>query len=67
MDENNWININYSYTDEFGQISNLHKTFKPCVLEDKDTIDVLVDEFKNFLIGAGFLQNTVDKIQFKND
>ena len=67
MDGNSKLDINFSYTDEFGQLSNLHKTFDPCVLEDRDTINILVDEFKNFLIGAGFAQSTIDKIQFQDD
>ena len=66
MNDENKLDINFSYTDEYGQFSNLHKTFDPCVLED-GTLNFLVDQFKVFLIGAGFDQTTVDKIQFSNN
>lgn len=67
MNEENKLDINFSFTDEFGQLSNLHKTFNQCVLEENDTLPLLVDQFKVFLIGAGFLRDTVDKIQLEDN
>lgn len=61
MEENKLV-IDFSYIDEFGQQSKLFKTLNSCVLNDMDTFDLLLDEFKNFMISAGFSKEHVAKI-----
>jgi len=57
------LKIDFAFTDEFGQESRLTKTFTDAVLEHGSYLEFLVDEFKHFMLGAGFSQKTVDKIQ----
>ena len=56
------LKINYSYTDEFGQESMLQKTFTDIVLEHCSALELLADEFKLFLLSAGFSRDEVDRI-----
>ena len=56
------LKINYSYIDEFGQESMLQKTFTDDVIEICPTFELLFDEFKLFLISAGFSRDEVDRI-----
>lgn len=58
------IKTDFAYTDEFGQESRTTKTFTDTVLEDNTTLDFLLAEFKCFLLGAGFLQEQVEKIGY---
>lgn len=60
------LKIYYSYTDEFGQESTMNKTLEASVLEITDTLDLLVDNFKLFLISSGFLPEQVDKIKLED-
>jgi len=57
-----YVKINFSFTDEYEQESNLTKTFNPAVFDFQNTFDFLVEEFKNFMICAGFNSKSVDKI-----
>ena len=66
MDDNKYIKLNFTYIDEFDQESTLNKTLSTCVFEDTDELEVLLDEFKLFLIGSGFSNRLVDKIIYKN-
>lgn len=61
------LKTSFSFTDEFGQESTLSNTFTEDVLETTDAFYLLLDEFKNFLIGAGFSQDTVSKIQIQEE
>lgn len=63
MEEDNMINIEFSYTDEYGQESITKKTFTQSVFETTTTLDLLVDEFKLFLLSMGHSRENVDKIQ----
>jgi len=56
------IKINFSYTDGYDQESTLTKTFTNDVLETIPDFDLLLEEFKNFLIGSGFSREIVDTI-----
>lgn len=58
------IYTDFSYTDEFGQTSRLTKDYNRCVLEDTTPLEFLVEEFKNFLLAAGYLPSQVDSLQF---
>jgi hypothetical protein len=58
------LRVSFSYTDEFDQISSLTKTLDESVLTDSTPFDMLINEFKCFLKGAGFANETVDKIGY---
>lgn len=68
MDQNEYVKCEFSYIDEFGQESRMVKTISTNILHDVITpFALLVDEFKSFMVGAGFLQSQVNKIQFVED
>lgn len=64
--EENIMKIDFAFTDEFGNESRLTKSFTEGSSMDTD-LSFLVDEFKYFLLGIGFAQNTVDCIQIVED
>ena len=57
------IYFSFKYIDEFGQASSLEKDMNICVLEDTYTVDLLLEQFKCFLLSAGFLNSQIDDIQ----
>jgi hypothetical protein len=57
------LKISFSFTDEFNQESILTKTITDHVLDDIPTFDLLVDEFKKFLLASGFSENSVKQLQ----
>lgn len=61
------IEINFSYIDEFGQKSVLEKTFTEDVLEVESSADLLFEQFKSFMIAAGFAQELVNKFVFEDN
>ncbi len=61
------LEIDFAMTDEFGQSNRLHKTFTTDVLFGRSHFEFLVDEFKYFLLGAGFVPESVDKIVIEFD
>jgi len=65
--EENMLKTSFSYTDEFGQISILEKTFTQDTLEITNTFDFLLEEFRCFLLASGFSSCNVDKIQYIDD
>lgn len=62
---NNMIEITFSYIDELGEESTLKKTIASNKVEDGDYtgFDLLVEEFKNFMLGSGFSSELVNTIQ----
>ncbi len=66
MEEQN-IKIDFSYVDEFGQESRLIKTYTDAVFLDQSQFEVLVSEFKLFMLAAGYFQETVNTIQIIED
>ena len=58
------IKISFEYVDEFGQLSQSTKTMNTCVLDDFSALELLLNEFKNFMLGSGFSATEVEKIQF---
>lgn len=56
------LKIEFSYIDEFGQESKLSKTITEDNLEVITPFDLLLEQFKCFLIGAGFDQEQVSAI-----
>lgn len=66
MEEKEYVELSFSYTDEFGQENKLSKTFSSVYLED-GTITFLLDEFKKFLLGAGFALKQVQCIKYEGE
>jgi hypothetical protein len=65
--EENLVKINFSYSDEYKQETSLNKTLTQAVIEESSTFDVLVDEFKLFLLASGFDSDSVSKIKIDED
>ena len=60
--EENKVKVDFAYTDEFGNESRLAKSFTEGSIMGTN-LEFLVDEFKYFLLAAGFGQSTVDCVQ----
>ena len=60
MLEKDCIKIKFKYTDDYGHKTRLKKIISSNVLEDISGLDILVDEFKIFLLSCGFTQDGVD-------
>jgi hypothetical protein len=63
MYEEQNLKIDFSFTDEFGQECRVVKNLTTAVLIDGNYFELLVNEFKLFLLGSGFSQNIVNKLQ----
>ncbi len=61
------IKLNFSYTDEFGEETNVSKTYTDAVFIDRTPFEFLVDEFKLFMLSMGYSKNLVDKIEIIDD
>jgi len=57
------VKIDFSYIDEFGNENRLIKTITKVDFEIQTQLELLVEEFKCFLMGAGFSPETVEMIQ----
>lgn len=67
LESNNEVTVSFSYTDEFGQLSECKKSFNDDALPDGVTLPFLIEQFKCFLLGAGFAPSSVDKIEYNED
>lgn len=56
------LEVSFSFTDEFGQKSEIDKTLTQDTLEFGSQFEILVSEFKLFLVAAGFDPILVDKV-----
>ena len=65
--EQNYLKFWFSYTDEYGQESELNKTLSTISLEEENELSLLLSQFKLFLISAGFSELQVDKISLEKD
>lgn len=63
MEEQEMVKVQFSYTDEFGQETTVAKTLTTAVIEESSEFDMLVEQFKLFLVAAGHTQERVDTIQ----
>ena len=57
------VKIDFSYTDEFNNENRLIKTLMKVDSEIQTQLELLVEEFKCFLMGVGFSPDTVEMIQ----
>ena len=57
------VKIDFSYTDEYGQESRLTKTILKVDSNIQTQLELLVEEFKCFMMSVGFSPKTVELIQ----
>jgi len=57
------VKIDFAYTDEFDNNSRLIKTLMKVDSNIQTQLELLIEEFKCFLMGVGFSPETVDAIQ----
>ncbi|OTQ88013.1 hypothetical protein [Bacillus tequilensis] len=58
------IQIEMAFTDEYGQVTKLNKTYKPSIIEEHkgEIPGLLLDDFKRFLSSLGFNEKQVSRI-----
>lgn len=61
--EDNTLKLTFSFADEFGQESTLNKTFTTDIYEVTPQFELLIEEFKKFLLATGFSVEHVDQVQ----
>lgn len=66
MEELPYVTTCFSYTDEYGETTELKKTHSTSSLEDGDTY-FLTEEFKRFLLACGYHDKWVNKIVYLED
>ena len=60
--------VEFSFTDKFGQESRMKKSLTASTFgEELYPVEELLLEFKNFLTGAGFPEDEINKIKFLSD
>lgn len=59
MEEADKLILKFSYTDMFNNETNLYKTISSCAVDDSSEYDILVSEFRNFLVSCGFTEEVV--------
>ena len=52
--------------DEFGQKTELNKTLETEAYPDGMTADVLLENFKQFLLAVGYTTDTVERIKYED-
>jgi len=57
------VKIDFAYTDEFDNKSRLIKTLMKVDSNIQTQLELLIEEFKCFLMGIGFSPETVEMIQ----
>jgi len=57
------VKIDFAYTDEYSQESRLTKTILKVDSEIQTQLELLVEEFKCFLMGVGFSPDIVEMVQ----
>jgi len=57
------VKIDFSFTDEFGQESRLTKTILKVDYNIQTQLELLVEEFKCFMMSAGFSPEQFELIQ----
>ncbi len=67
MDEMKTMEVRFGYTDEFGQDSDMKKSFDTETFNEGITLPFLVEQFKLFLLGSGFSPENIEKIQYNED
>ena len=66
-DKSSKVSVDFSFTDEFGNITHMEKKYPEPPSEEALDMYFLLEEFKCFLLCAGFSPNSVDKIQVCED
>lgn len=59
------LKINFSYTDRFEQLCTIEHTYDKKVLESRNDIELLTEEFIMFLKSSGFKDEDINKYVLK--
>ena len=63
MGEIEQLNFKFEYTDEFNQTTKFEQNLNADCLADTGNIDIMVQEFKQFLYALGYSKDLVETIQ----
>jgi hypothetical protein len=63
-EERDYIKLNYSFEDEFGNITIYDRLMKLDCIDEEDMLGHLVDEFRRFLIAVGYDSTTVELVTY---
>lgn len=63
MDGNSIVKINFAYTDNLNESTNVTKEFNADIFIDQTPFEFLVEEFKLFMLTCGFSYKLVNKVQ----
>lgn len=59
------LKINFSYTDRFNQLCTMEHTYDKKILESRNDIELLAEEFIMFLRSTGFTDEDIQKYVLK--
>ena len=63
MNENEQVNFKFEYTDEFNQTTKFEQQLNLNCLADNGNLDIMVQEFKQFLYSLGYSKELVDTVK----
>jgi hypothetical protein len=63
MNENGQLNFKFEYTDEFNQTTKFEQNLNADCLQDTGNLDIMVQEFKQFLYALGYSKELVETVQ----
>lgn len=61
MEEREYIDLNFGYTSTFGDETQVNKRYY--LIDGDSDFEIIVEEFKKFLINCGYHPESVNKIQ----
>ncbi|HCL4447084.1 hypothetical protein EJM73_08405 [Clostridium botulinum] len=59
------LKVNFNYTDSFNQLCTMEHTYDKKVLESRNDIELLTEEFIMFLKSSGFKDEDINKYVLK--
>lgn len=63
MEERDYVELSFSYTDEFGNTTDLSQHI--ILSEEIWNIENMLEEYKRFLFACGYNQALLDRIKYK--
>lgn len=66
MEKVDMMAVSFGMVDEFGQKTELNKTLETEAYPDGMTADVLLENFKQFLLAVGYTTDTVERIKYED-
>lgn len=61
--ENEQLSFKFEYTDEFNQTTKFEQQLNADCLQDTGNLDIIVQEFKQFLYALGYSKELVETVQ----